>query len=251
MPKQQGSKQLSTLWQLEQLPEFLQESTFENPKVFSGSAFNSLLKAHPQFNRNWYFNSANQTNVKAHLSSLSGYPLTINREIHLILNFSVNYQQNEILGGIISSRQLTDFSVYEISQETDEEKINIVTKFINGSGLFSGPLKSVYRFGDNTLLIQWQDENLGIRFERPYAIMLSENDGKLLLYKNVPTISSYAMQSGEYSENLKYIAAYDLNGDSLPETQFRYEGRYSASDSFYSFTKEGVFNCGEMILGSD
>lgn len=248
--KVEGNK-LSVLWELRDLPEFLKNSTWENQIVVSGPELVSVLIRFPQFRRDWHFHSNDRINIKAYLSSISGYPLPINGEIHLILNFTLASGSDELSGGILSSKKLPGISSFSIKEETSAEKINLVTKFINDAGLFNGPLKTVYRFGSNVLHVQWQDEKLEHKFERPYPVLLAEVDGDLYVFRGIGTISSFEMSSGEYSEKLEYLAAYDLNGDRLPETQHRYLGRYSAGDSFSSFTKEGKINCGAMTLGSD
>lgn len=245
-----GNK-LSVLWELRELPEFLENSTWEDRKNISGLELNSVLTKFPQFRRDWHFHSGDRTNIKVHLSSISGYPLPINGEIHLILNFNVASGSGALSDGILSSKRLSGVSAFNIREETAPEKIALVKKFINDSGLFNGSLETVYRFGFNVLHVQWLDKKLERRFERPYPILLAEVDGNLYLYRDIGTISSYEMSSGEYSETLEYLAAYDINGDKLPETQHRYLGRYSSLDSFSSFTKEGEINCGRMTLGSD
>ncbi len=242
---------LSVLWELRELPEFLEGSTWENRVIISGPELTSLLIKFPQYRRDWHFHSQDRLNLKAYLTSISGYPLSINGEIHLILNFTVASRPKELTGGILSSKRLTGVTEFKITEESSEEKITLVSKFINEADIFKGPLKTVYRFGTNVLHVQWQDEKIEHKFKRPYPILLAVAEKNLYLYRDIGTISSFEMSSGEYSETLEYVAAYDINGDKLPETQHRYLGRYSAGDSFSSFTKEGKINCGGMTLGSD
>lgn len=74
---------------------------------------------------------------------------------------------------------------------------------------------------------------------------------KLFLFPGAGVISSYEDESGEYSEKLRYSAALDINGDGFPELQHQYLGRYSAGDSFSSYSSDGVVFCGGRAIGSD
>ncbi len=201
---------------------------------------------------NWYFSFNNQNNLTAELESFTAYKLTINKEVHILLTFKVESANVKLSSGVLSNTQIPHFSEYKIESETSKERLVMVTNFIINN--YSNTKESisnvaVYSISNNSLLVQW-NSGAKLRFNRPNGMILTIKNEQLFAFEKVPVISSYDDHT-EYSEDLSYMAAYRLNGNSFFELQHRYDGRFSARDSIISYTDEGAILCDMMILGSD
>ena len=146
----------------------------------------------------------------------------------------------------ISDHKLSRPKSFVFKKDNDTNK-NIVINFLKQNKINHYDNSTIHSIGKNILHIQSYKEI-------PYpskTTLIYVLDKDLGIIENVPIIYSRHTGKPLDFETNKFLWAYDLNNDDLPEFKYTSSNRYAAFDYFYSLDTKGLHRCSIRVASSD